>query len=96
MVPGVKCSHLYNLGSLEMKKHGYQLSLPIVGHGVGKDVHEIPFLTQYNDSELESGMVITVEIMSIKEDWTVSVDLEDEILVTDKGYRDFNFIDLSL
>ena len=79
-----------------MKKHGYQLYLPIVGHGVGRDVHEIPFLTPYNDSELESGMVITVEIEAKLSDWTIAVNLEDQILVTDRGYRDFNFVDLSL
>ena len=93
---GVKCSVLYKAGSAMMKKHGYRLFLPTVGHGVGRNIHEIPFLTENNNTVLESGMVFSVEIYLVNDDWTVAVDLEDQVLVTDNGYRDFNFVDLGL
>jgi len=92
---GVKCMELYEAGNAMMKKHGYSLFLPTVGHGVGRDIHEIPFLTGNNNTVLEAGMVFSAEIYLVNEDWSVAVDLEDQVLVTDNGYRDFNFVDFN-
>jgi len=94
--PGVKCSVLYKAGSAMMKKHGFRLFLPTVGHGVGRDIHEIPFLTENNTAILKPGMVFSVEIYLVNDDWTVAIDLEDQVAVTDSGYRDFNFVDLNM
>ena len=93
--PGVKCSHLYDLATYEIQKHGYQLYVPAAGHGVGRDVHEPPFLTKSSDAPLAPGMVITVEIEVRARDVGI-INIEDEILITDKGYSPITCSDQNL
>ena len=90
--PEIKCSYLYNLAKAKMEEHGYSIFLPYAGHGVGKDLHELPYLTQFNDEKLEPGMVVTIEIYYVTNDYSIAINLEDQILVTDKGFRDFNLL----
>lgn len=90
--PGIKCSSLYKIGKIEMKNCGFSLFLPYIGHGVGKDLHELPYLTEFNESVLKAGMVITIEIYYVNEDYTIAVNLEDQLLITDSGYEDLNFL----
>jgi Xaa-Pro aminopeptidase len=93
--PGVKCSFLRGLGVEEMRRHGLQLSLPTVGHGVGRDVHEPPFLTASNDSELAPGMLLTVEIQ-VRESDVGYMNIEDLVLVTDEGQETLTRFDRGL
>lgn len=55
------------------------------GHGVGLDIHELPFVSSGNETVLQSGMVITVEpgIYLPKE---FGVRIEDTVAVTSDGY----------
>ena len=57
-----------------------------LGHGIGRDVHEKPFLRGDNDTALRAGMVITVEPGIYLPGWG-GVRLEDDILVTADGPR---------
>lgn len=62
-----------------------------VGHGIGKDVHERPFLAEGEDNVLESGMCLTVE-PSIFIPHNCLVRVEDVILVTENGAEYLNHI----
>ncbi len=58
------------------------------GHGVGLDIHELPFVSPKSESFLSPGMVITVEPgIYIPEKFGVRI--EDMIVVTKEGYRNF-------
>ena len=67
-----------------MQQAGYDMFIPIVGHGVGRDVHEPPFLSPVDDSIIQVGMVLAVEI-ALRISGLGSVNIEDEVLVTESG-----------
>ena len=58
------------------------------GHGVGLDIHELPYVSTKNGRVLSSGMVITVE-PGIYIENKFGVRIEDMVLVTDNGYKNF-------
>jgi len=55
-----------------------------LGHGIGLDVHEPPFLTKSDQTPLEEGMLFTVE-PSIIFDKRLSARVEDVVLVGKQG-----------
>jgi Xaa-Pro dipeptidase len=55
-----------------------------LGHGIGLDVHEPPFLTQGNTTTLQEGMLFTVE-PSIMQFNTFSARVEDIVVVREGG-----------
>ncbi len=55
-----------------------------LGHGIGMDVHEPPFLTQNDQTVLQAGMLFTVE-PSITQFNSFSARVEDVVLVTPHG-----------
>ena len=59
------------------------------GHGVGLDIHEKPSLSPNNCFKLESGMVVTSE-PGIYLDNEFGVRIEDMVLVTENGCKNFN------
>ena len=58
------------------------------GHGVGLDIHENPSVSPRSDTILSEGMVITIE-PGIYIENKFGVRIEDMVLVTDKGYKNF-------
>lgn len=54
------------------------------GHNLGREVHEMPFITPTDESLLEPGMVLTVEPGLYFTDWG-GVRIEDDLLVTQDG-----------
>lgn len=58
------------------------------GHGVGLEIHESPAVSVRNGTVLKPGMVITVEPGIYLPD-KFGVRIEDMILVTEDGYRNF-------
>jgi len=70
-----------------------------LGHGIGLDVHEAPFLTQGDDTILEEGMLFTIE-PSITQFNTFSARVEDVVEVgkhggkpLTSGHQDFFVVD---
>lgn len=55
-----------------------------LGHGIGMDVHEPPFLTKTDDTVLQEGMMFTVE-PSITQFNTFSARVEDVVVVRPDG-----------
>ena len=55
-----------------------------LGHGIGMDVHEPPFLTASDDTILQAGMIFTVE-PSIMQFDDFSARVEDVVVVRDHG-----------
>lgn len=64
-----------NLGKIsqviqaEIEKNGYRILKDLTGHGIGRDLHEDPFVLQYLDRPVEKtyqmrpGLVIAVEVI---------------------------------
>jgi Xaa-Pro aminopeptidase len=55
-----------------------------LGHGIGLDVHEPPFLTAGDETRLQAGMLFTVE-PSITQFDTFSARVEDVVVVQEAG-----------
>lgn len=65
--PGNRIGDLANAVQVYNEKFGYGIVRELVGHGVGKDLHEAPEVPNYgkrgNGPKMVSGMVIAVEPM---------------------------------
>ena len=55
-----------------------------IGHGVGRDVHEEPFIGNYGDKIIEEGCIITMEPGIYFPGWG-GVRIEDTVLITKNG-----------
>ena len=82
--PGVTAEHLYNVGNPIVESEGFRNYLTIVGHGLGRDIHEVPFLQRGDLTVLEPGMAFAIELAVVLHDLGV-VALEDEIIITPDG-----------
>lgn len=56
------------------------------GHGLGREVHEAPYIMRGNEEELLAGMVFTIE-PGLYEIDNFGVRIEDDVLVTPDGCR---------
>lgn len=87
---GVSCGEVDRTARDIIYKAGFEGCFGhATGHGVGLDIHEKPSLSPNNCFKLESGMVVTSE-PGIYLDNEFGVRIEDMVLVTDDGYKNFN------
>ena len=82
--PGITAERLYQIGSTVLKESGEENFLPSVGHGLGRDYHERPYLMADDETILETGMVLAVELV-IAHEGLGFVALEDDIVITQDG-----------
>jgi Xaa-Pro aminopeptidase len=88
-------SDLHRIGSQMMEGAGFQLFTLMVGHGVGRDVHEWPLLVADSDDTLEAGMTLSVEI-PLRLQGVGSINVEDVVLVTEDGNESITTLDREL
>jgi Xaa-Pro aminopeptidase len=90
--PGRSCREIYNLAFSHIQDSAFRDFVfgHGLGHGVGLEVHELPFLSPRSQEILEPGMVITVEPGIYIPGWG-GVRLEDMVLITEKGAEVLTF-----
>ena len=66
-----------------------------LGHGIGLRIHEAPRLSATSETELRSGMIVTVEPGIYLPGWG-GVRIEDDVLVTRGGHRVLTSVDKDL
>ena len=87
--PGKRCSDMDKIARDVIAQRGYgEFFDHSLGHGVGVEIHEPPYLSAKSEETLEVGNVVTVE-PGIYLPGEFGVRIEDMGLVTENGYRNF-------
>ena len=82
--PGVTCEYLFDIGNPIVEREGLDNFCSMVGHGVGRNVHEKPILQRPDPTILEPGMTFAIELATIVVGLGC-IALEDEIVITPEG-----------
>jgi len=80
--PGIKASEIYQ--AAENNRKGFDMVIKFIGHGIGLQNHEPPYIDPESEHELRTNMIISVEVGGYHEGkklWPA-----DMILVTKRGY----------
>lgn len=94
--PGVRASELFWIGVNTVKKHGYTKYMRgLIGHGLGLEVHEPPYISPNDNTILQPGMIIAIEIPYYIEE-VAGLNIEDVCLVTESGYEILSTLDKEL
>lgn len=83
--PNVFCREVDDIARKFIYENGYEGCFGhALGHGVGLEIHEMPFLSARSEAVLKPGMIITVEPgIYLKNEFGVRI--EDMVLVTETG-----------
>ena len=96
IAPGVPLADVDAVARRVITKAGYGKQFGhSLGHGIGLDIHEQPVLAAKASGELQPGQVVTVE-PGIYLPGVGGVRLEDDVLVTDRGYKVLSDLPLGL
>lgn len=85
--PGVRCSSIDSTARKAIARAGFgDYFIHRTGHGIGLDVHELPWVGENSKQVLRTGMVLTVE-PGVYIPGFGGMRIEDMVLVTKKGYE---------
>ncbi|MHB8276533.1 MAG: M24 family metallopeptidase [Candidatus Humimicrobiaceae bacterium] len=84
--PGLKGKELFFIGAKYLEDKGYCPAINCMGHGLGIGMHEYPFLSANDETEIKIGNTIVIEIYVEVKDIGAFL-LEDAGLVTEKGWE---------
>jgi len=85
--PGATAQEVDAAARAALRRHGLsKYFIHGLGHGVGVDIHEEPYLRPGSKTELEPGMVVTVE-PGVYMPGLFGVRIEQLVLVTPSGFR---------
>lgn len=88
--PGVETTDLDQSARTYFEKEDVEkYFIHSLGHGLGLDVHEAPFVGSKNGTILREGMIITIE-PGIYFPRKYGIRIEDDIVVTKNGYKIMN------
>ena len=83
MKDGASINMISRMVENDFKIKGYDL-VHSLGHGVGLDIHEMPFISSNNDNILKANMVVTDE-PGIYIPGSFGIRIEDTVLITKSG-----------
>jgi len=91
--PGVSAGSLDGVARETITDAGYgELFIHRLGHGIGMDTHEHPYLIDGNDQIIETGMTFSIEPgIYVPGEWGMRI--EDIVAVTDQGVDHLNTSD---
>jgi Xaa-Pro aminopeptidase len=85
--PGVKASDLFNIALETTRKTGIpHYRRHHCGHGIGIEAYDLPIVRPTDTTSLEEGMVLNIETPYYEIGFG-GLQIEETILVTDKGYK---------
>ena len=87
--PGIKLGLIGYTIQQYVEKHGFGVVRELVGHGIGRNVHEEPAVPNYGSRNsgitLQAGMVIAIEPMVTQGDYRVNMNRKDWVVKTLDG-----------
>jgi Xaa-Pro dipeptidase len=84
--PGMSTREVYESYCKRVETLGYE-PIDFVGHGLGLQVHEPPYIGRYGDADLQPGMVFAIEPIVTLPGGEWGFQIEDEIVVTEAGFE---------
>ena len=84
--PGVKISEVHTVAEKEYDVAGLKIHESPLGHGLGVECNEMPWIQRDNEEEFLEGMVVNIDIPYLELGWG-GIQLEDTIMVTADGYE---------
>lgn len=94
--PGATAHHVDDAATSVLERSDYASRIRHkTGHGLGRDIHEDPYIMRGNHQLLEPGMVFTVE-PGLYEPSDIGIRIEDDVLITGTGAESLTRFDKSL
>lgn len=84
MKEGFEGKRAHTLADSHINANGFENIPHSLGHGVGLQVHELPWLSPFSDSKFQPGTIVTVE-PGIYNPEIGGIRIEDTILITTDG-----------